>query len=152
MKITIIALGVPAPGGSKSAYPFHKKDGTLGVRVTDAAGKRNKTWRKTVALAGAQVMADNGLTEPFTGPLFVTMNFFMPRPKSHYGTGRNKDRLKASAPEHHTVKPDLTKLIRSTEDALTGIVWHDDSQIVEQVCTKVYGPDPGCSITVETAT
>jgi Holliday junction resolvase RusA-like endonuclease len=39
---------------------------------------------------------------------------------------------------HPTVKPDLTKLLRAVEDALTGVVWRDDSQIIHQVVNKEY--------------
>ena len=85
-----------------------------------------------------------------TGPLSVSFSFAMPRPGSHYGTGRNADKLKPSAPAGHTSKPDITKLIRSTEDALKGIAWVDDTQIVSQSAGKMYTNDrrPGCWIMI----
>jgi Holliday junction resolvase RusA-like endonuclease len=46
--------------------------------------------------------------------------------------------LKASAPANHTIKPDVTKLVRSLEDSLKGIVWLDDSQVVKQSASKRY--------------
>jgi Holliday junction resolvase RusA-like endonuclease len=36
-------------------------------------------------------------------------------------------------------RPDVLKLARAAEDALTGIVWRDDSQIVHETLAKVYG-------------
>ena len=130
--ISFFVPGVPAPGGSKRAFP-HKNTGR--IIVIDAC-KRNKEWRETVALYARQEYKG----EPIDGPLFLRVTFFMPRPKYHYGKGRNADRLKGSAPKRwHTVKPDATKLLRSTEDALTdALIWHDDAQVVQQEVWKVY--------------
>ena len=76
--------------------------------------------------------------------------FLFPRPKSHFGTGRNADKLKASAPVHCISRAhgDTSKLIRSTEDAISASsgypVIEDDSQ-VELVCEKRYVTDAeGC--------
>jgi Holliday junction resolvase RusA-like endonuclease len=63
------------------------------------------------------------------------IEFRMPRPKAHY---KASGEIKADAPWFPIVRPDLTKLLRSTEDAMTGIVWHDDSQIVEQNIHRTY--------------
>ena len=43
-------------------------------------------------------------------------------------------------------KPDLDKLLRSVLDALTGIVWVDDSQVVIISARKDFG-QPGATIT-----
>jgi Holliday junction resolvase RusA-like endonuclease len=94
----------------------------------------------------------------YDGPLLVgaielSIQFRFCRPKGHYGTGKNEGILKASAPKHHTVKPDRTKCLRSTEDALKGIIWRDDSQVVTGITSKVYvDRDPGAQITIEPIT
>lgn len=121
---------LPQPGGSKRA--FVPKNGGRPVVVEDC--KRNKTWRTEVKAAALKVAP----ASPLTGPLLVEVTFFMPRPKGHFGTGKNADVLKLSAPDYHTSKPDATKLWRSTEDALTGILWGDDSQIAKQSIVKKY--------------
>lgn len=46
----------------------------------------------------------------------------------------------------HTRKPDLDKLTRSIKDALTGVIYNDDSQIVGLHCFKEYGDEPGVDI------
>lgn len=73
------------------------------------------------------------------GPVTVEIDFAFPRPKAHYGSGRNIDRLKATAPFWHTKHPDLDKLIRSILDALTeaGVVT-DDGQVCRVLATKRY--------------
>jgi crossover junction endodeoxyribonuclease RusA len=44
------------------------------------------------------------------------------------------------------VKPDLDKLLRATLDALTGVVFHDDAQVVKVIAEKVYGDVEGVKI------
>jgi crossover junction endodeoxyribonuclease RusA len=65
-------------------------------------------------------------------PLDVGITWSLARPKSHWGTGRNADRLKPSAPAYPTSPPDLDKLTRAVFDALTksGRLG-DDAQIVD---------------------
>jgi len=132
--ITFTAHGVPQPGGSKRSFPFSRHDGSLGVRVSDdnpaVAG-----WKRTVAeCALAKV---GGGFEPLDGPLAVTFAFYLPRPRGHYG----KKGLRPSAPSWPTVKPDVLKLARAAEDALTGILWTDDARIVDERLRKHYCDD-----------
>ena len=47
-------------------------------------------------------------------------------------------------------KPDVLKLARSTEDALTGLIWMDDAQVWEMQILKRYSEGLGADITVET--
>jgi Holliday junction resolvase RusA-like endonuclease len=65
------------------------------------------------------------------------VDFYLSRPKAHRGAKG----LKPSAPHHHTTKPDTTKLLRCLEDALTNVIWRDDTQVVRQHVSKNYG-DP----------
>ena len=142
--ITIRVDGVPKPGGSKTAFAFKGKDGRPHARVVDA-GKGNREWKQLVAFEARRQYTD----PPFALlPLLVTFRFTMPRPKFHYRAGRNAHLLRPDAPKYHIVMPDATKLMRSTEDALTGILWRDDA-CVFGFPTKVYGDRPGVDITVE---
>ena len=77
------------------------------------------------------------------GPLSLEVICVFPRPKSHFGTGKNADKLKASAPEDHTKKPDCTNLCKFVEDCLNDEVYKDDSQICVVRIRKVYAED-GC--------
>lgn len=138
--------GVPQPGGSKRGFVNPK---TGRVIITEDA-KRNKTWRESVKVAALEAMG--GVAIVATGPLVLDVMFVMPRPKYHFGSGKNADRLKPSAPYWHTTKPDATKLLRSTEDALTEVAWGDDAQIAWQRVRKRYamvGEQPGAIVLVD---
>ena len=140
--MTFFIPGTPRPGGSKSAFPT--KSGK--IAMVDASGKAGRDWRKTAALFARQAM--NG--EPYKQPLKVAFYFFMPRPKKHFRVNAKGTYLRDTAPRMHSIRPDTTKLIRSVEDALTGIVWEDDALIVEQHASKRYAPEDqvGCRVEV----
>lgn len=123
--------GVAQPAGSKRAYPFRRKDGRLGAQVVDD-NRKSKPWKATVAECA---LAARTSPELLDGALAVSFAVYLPRPKSHFG----KRGLRPSAPAFPTVKPDVLKLARAIEDALTGIVWRDDAQIVKEVLSKEYG-------------
>jgi Holliday junction resolvase RusA-like endonuclease len=83
------------------------------------------------------------------GPISINLTFVMPRPKAHFGTGRNAGGLKTSAPKYHTKKPDIDNLVKFVFDCLNGIVWVDDAQIITLFARKIYGVDPVTIIMVE---
>lgn len=85
--------------------------------------------------------------EALAGAIHLDAVFTFPRPKAHYRTGRHAGELRPSAPLVHSSRPDLDKLLRAVGDALTGIVWRDDSQVASIVASKVYGP-PGATLLV----
>jgi len=142
--IRFFVPGIPKPGGSKRAFYIPK----IKRAVVTEDCKGSKDWRAVVALFGSM-----SVKEPLSGPLDVRYSFYFPRPRGHYGSGRNSALLKPSAPARHIVKPDLTKIIRSTEDALKGIAWGDDNQVCYQEARKGYveplcHPQPGCLIEI----
>lgn len=73
------------------------------------------------------------------GPIALELVFRLPRPKGHFGTGKNASRLKETAPHWHTSKPDLDNIEKALKDALSDIrVWRDDCQVCKVSKTKVY--------------
>lgn len=145
--IRLVVAGTPAPQGSKRA--FTGKDGK--ARVIESSHERVKSWRQAV-IDEARSELDMAGWEPYTGPLTLEVQFYMRRPASHYGTGKNRDRLKPSAPRRPAGTPDLSKLVRSTEDALTDAgIWKDDALVVAIHAVKLYADDidhPGAIISV----
>jgi Holliday junction resolvase RusA-like endonuclease len=111
--------GRPAPQGSKR----HVGNG----RMVESS-QYVKPWRDAVKAAALEV---RGTEPPLSEPLWVAMFFTFARPKHHYRTGRNAHLLRDNAPVAPATKPDLSKLLRSTEDALTDArVWADDALVV----------------------
>ena len=93
--------------------------------------KRVKPWRKAV---GKEAMKET--ETPIEGACHVGLIFRFNRPKSHY---RSNGLLKQSAPAYLIVKKnDLDKLVRSTLDALSGIAFIDDCQVINLSATKRY--------------
>ena len=71
-------------------------------------------------------------------PLQLLVTFLFERPASHFGTGRNAGKLKASARPFPTGRPDLSNLVKLVEDALNENAFKDDSRIVDTWATKAY--------------
>jgi Holliday junction resolvase RusA-like endonuclease len=93
----------------------------------------SRDWKRTVT---AQVLEVRPAT-PVDGPLTLWLRFYLPRPR----TLPKKVR-------HHTKRPDLDNIVKAVKDALRGIVYRDDAQIIELLARKQYGV-PGVDILVE---
>lgn len=148
--------GTPAPGGSKTAIPARRgKQGPLVIKnqrivgnavyghpvmmMIDAGGAGNVKWKKACAAA----VQKHWHHPPLEGPLILEVTFVVARPKNHYRTGKFSSELRIDAPvvpfAGARSAPDVTKLGRSTEDALTQAkLWNDDCQVVEQMFRKVF--------------
>jgi crossover junction endodeoxyribonuclease RusA len=100
-----------------------------------------KDWRLLVASAAQPAAAAHGLIAGV--PVIVTLRFALPRPQS-----LTKRRERA-----HMTRPDLDKLVRACLDALTGVLFVDDGQVVALEASKRYAKDgeaPGVHVTLET--
>ncbi len=130
-EIFIPVLGIPAAQGSKRH---------VGRGILIESSKRVKPWRQDVRHAALEYYKG----ELITSAVAIKIEFIFARPKSHYGTGKNSENLKPSAPIYATSKNlgDLDKLQRSTFDALSegagGTVLKDDSLIVDVEIKKRY--------------
>lgn len=86
----------------------------------------NREAKREIALACRLKMID--FRQPiYKGPIVVSLEFTFRRPPS-----APKNRVA------HTVRPDLDNLIKLVSDALNGILWFDDKQIVSLIATKSY--------------
>lgn len=139
--ISFFVPGVPKPAGSKRAFIIKGR-----AIITDA-NKNARDWKIDVQHAARSVM-EQLEGNRLSGPLKLHVVFNLPRPKSHYRTGKNANLLRDDAPAWHTSKPDTTKLLRGLEDALTGMLWGDDSQVCVQTALKRYSERPGADVTI----
>ncbi len=134
MAVEFTVPGVPAPQGSKTRTKW-------GVREDNPA---TRPWRTAVAWEATAAMAGR---PRLTGPLALEVVFTFPRPKNHFGSGRNAEQLKPSSPTLHASKPDVDKMLRAICDSLSGIICRDDAQIAAVQGWKVYG-SPGATVRV----
>lgn len=135
--IEIRVYGTPGPQGSKKLVGRDGKG--RGILVESSA--KVKPWREAVKHAALEA------AERLAGPVTVEMVFTLRKPKS-------APKRRITYPDR---KPDLSKLIRSTEDALTDSgIWEDDARVVSCLARKVFpGEDadalnaPGAVIRIE---
>lgn len=67
------------------------------------------------------------------------ISFIMPRPKYHYGTGKNAGKIKEKYKDvQHNTKPDIDNLSKAILDALTGLLYEDDTQVTTLQISKTY--------------
>lgn len=122
-QVSFTVIGEPAPQGSKTRWGSEDNP-------------RTAPWRATVSAAAHEAMNGSG---PFLGPCALEIVFYFPRPKAHYGSGRNAGVLKPGAPDYVTRAPDIDKLVRAVGDALKGLAVRDDAQFALVRAKKVYG-------------
>lgn len=119
--IEFTAYGKPETQGSM--IPIRSRN--TGRLFAKPDNPKTYSWRSEVAWA-----ASRARITPFERgvPLVLSARFYFPRPES----------VKR---KHPTAKPDLGKLVRAIEDALSkGLAYHDDAQIVEYgAIGKSYG-------------
>jgi crossover junction endodeoxyribonuclease RusA len=134
--LDIFVPGHPKPKGSMRAFQVPG-----GKTVVTSSSTSTKAWGDAVRLHVAS-WATKFVKD---GPVAVALDFVLPRPKS---APKTKPRRWALAAK----KPDIDKLERAIFDALTGVIWGDDSQVVETRHRKrvAWEEPPGVHIIVET--
>jgi crossover junction endodeoxyribonuclease RusA len=134
-QIAFHVAGTPAPKGSMRAFTMRFRDGRVGARVEADNVKTARPWIALVTDAARQALGER---PPFQGEaLNLECVFALARPAGHFG----KRGLRPGAPLAPQTKPDVDKLARQVGDALKGLLYDDDSRIVEYLAVKVYAGD-----------
>jgi len=123
MEIEFTVFGVPQQKGSKQAFVNKRKDGSSFAGLKDT-NPRAKPWQGEVRAAAAKAY-QGALID---APCHLYLDFFFPRPQAHYGSGKNSEKLKPSAPKYHAQTPDKDKLERVVADALEKVIVKNDSR------------------------
>ena len=105
MTIELMVLGEPKAQMRHRTVKRGKFNGTY-----DPSSDIKKNFLLTVQ--------DKAPKEPIQGPISLTVIFYMPRTKGHYGSGKKADMLKDTAPEFHTSRPDCDNFCKLIFDAL----------------------------------
>jgi crossover junction endodeoxyribonuclease RusA len=132
--ISFFVSGCPQPKGSTRAFVVK------GHAVTTSSNRNLKQWELRIAHE-AQAQAERvGWTFNAEASYDIEAHFYFPVPKSYPKKWWHA----------HTTKPDLDKLGRALNDALTGILFADDSMVTSLDITKGYVEEtsPGVSVRV----
>jgi Holliday junction resolvase RusA-like endonuclease len=130
ISLALTVEGAPVPQGSMVATRFggmrHERASALAL------------WRAQIAQEVRRAAEDQGVLLPIEGPLYLSSDFTLARPKS--------------APRRRiwpTVKPDLDKLLRALCDGLTQCgAWTDDAQVVRVASAKAYAGGTDAALNV----
>lgn len=134
-ELSFLALGRPAPQGSKTPTKYG------GFRESS---KHLKPWRLAVSEAAKLAMYDQDDMSLFDGPVAIKITWFIQKP------------AKSKWADYPAGPPDMSKLLRATEDALTGVAWVDDALVVKAFIEMVWTgtttdtyPEPGARVTIK---
>lgn len=105
--------------------------------------EKTASYESTVKLFASQAMAGRPLLD---GAVRVTLHIACQIPASW---SQKKQASAAAGGVMPTTKPDVDNVEKAIFDAMNGIVWKDDVQVVSVVKDKRYGSAPGVSVRVE---
>ncbi len=114
-------LGDPRPQGRPK---FFRRGNFVGAYDP----KQSRDYKQTLA---AQLAAQSPEFIEQGKAVSIYVEFVFARPKSL-----------PKRVEDHVKKPDLDNLIKALKDAAKGILWHDDSQVVQLSARKIYSSTP----------
>jgi len=134
--VTFKVDGTPVPKG-RARYARR------GNFISTYTPEKTRTYETLIRDSAIEAM---GSSEPLETPVSLYLYIRVPIPKSC-----TKKRLEAidNGSEKPTKKPDASNILKSVEDGMNGVVYHDDSQIINIHVTKVYSSLPGVDICVK---
>ena len=117
--------------GKPKTLKRHRYSAKLGRNYHPSSKDKSDLWLQ---------IAKHKPTEPYKGSVQIKMFFAMPRPKSHFRTGKFSELLKKGSPELHIIKPDIDNMIKFYLDIMQGRnrFFIDDSQVSFITATKQY--------------
>lgn len=119
-----------------SIVPIGKARARVTSRGTFTPTRTRKAEHAVATVARAAMRG----REPATGRVLAHVSATMPIPASW----SKKRRQEAEASQIRPIgRPDVDNVSKLVLDACNGIVYADDSQIVDLIVTKFYGTEPG---------
>ncbi len=128
-QVRFTVAGIPVPKGRPRA-------------ISTPAGIRMHTPKKTATyerkVRGSAIVAMNG-SKPFARPVSLEVEIIVPIPASW---SKKRQTLARIGVICATKKPDADNVLKAVKDAMNGVVYSDDAQVVEINLSKVYGEHP----------
>ena len=111
--------------------------------VSTYTPEKTRTYEALIKEASREAM---GASEPLETPVTLYLYIRVPIPKSH---SKKKVEACLNRLDQPIKKPDASNILKSVEDGMNGIVYKDDSQIINLHVTKVYSTLAGVDICVK---
>lgn len=135
-KISFTVPGVPVAKGRARSF-------VRNGHVAHYTPEKTANYENLVKVKAEWAMGSNPLIECAVG---VDISLFVPIPKSWSKKKQNDALINKIRP---TSKPDLDNYLKILGDALNGIVWHDDKQVVYVSAGKFYSDVPRAEIEIK---
>jgi hypothetical protein len=134
-----ITFTVPGPPHGKGRPRFARR-GNFVSTYTDA---KTASYEDQVQHYAKQAM---GSSKPLETAVVLYLHIRLPVPPSY-----SKKRTEAclGGLEWPCKKPDSSNILKSVEDAMNGVVFHDDCQIIDHFMTRVYASEAGVDILIK---
>ena len=117
----------------------------IGGRTIAYDPPKSKAYKARVR----QYAARNAPKEPLEGKVTLEVRIYRSVPKSW---SKKKREAAYAGMIWPTTKPDVSNIVKGIEDALNGIWYKDDSQIVREYSMKQYAREPGVIVTMRGGT
>ena len=137
--INFIVPGVPVAKGRARSF-------IRAGHVAHYTPENTARYENLVKLAAKRAM---GSWDPMQGAVELVLRLYMPIPAS-WSKKKRQDAFEGSL--RPTSKPDCSNVLKAIEDAMNGVVFADDKQIVEMKITKVYSAQPQAVVQVTEVT
>lgn len=134
----MIRLTIPGEPVAQGRPRFSRR----GQFVSTYDPPKSKAYKEYVK----QIVRQELHIEPLTGPVKVDVKVYRGIQKTGSKLIKRQKQYGIIRP---TVKPDTDNYYKAVSDALTGIVWVDDNQIVDMHVSKWYSDTPRVEIEVE---
>lgn len=134
MKISFTVYGEPTPKGRPK---FFRRGNFVGTYTPD----KTKVAEESIQMQSLQHKPE----KPMEGPLVLKLAFYRAKGMPSTKIGRQRALAGEIRP---TTKPDLDNLTKTVKDALNGIIWIDDAQIIEVFAQKFFSDTPRTEIEI----
>lgn len=138
----LICFVVPGAPIGKGRPKFARK----GAFVRAYTPEKTASYENLVKVAAAEAMAG---AQPLERPVFLALTLNIPIPASW---SKKRRQLAVAGLIGATVKPDLDNVCKAVTDAMNGIVYVDDKQIVSATIVKQYATVPHVEVRVSELT
>ena len=145
-RIEFFVPGTPRPQ-TRQKFRVVQRRGAAGGKPGDYVpipyGDHTKAEKQRIA---AYFLKRNPATEEsrlrFFGPVVLLVD-------AHFRVPKSLTKAERAARIWHTQKPDADNLLKLVKDALTGVAWKDDSQVVMSAACKVWDDEnEGVGVTI----